>query len=103
MALDDANKVLGNKEATEADVNEALSNLKNAKNSLVASSESDSNSNESSGTGSSSSSNNNGGTSGTTTGSLPKTGSAGAVAAVISGVVALLGGLGLSRKKNKNN
>ena len=100
-ALDDANKVLANKEATEADVNKALSNLKNAKNSLVASS--DSNSNESSGTGSSSSSNNNGGTSGTTTGSLPKTGSAGAVAAVISGVVALLGGLGLSRKKNKNN
>ena len=38
MALDDANKVLGNKEATEADVNKALSNLKNAKNSLVASS-----------------------------------------------------------------
>ena len=98
-ALDDANKVLANKEATEADVNKALSNLKNAKNSLVASSESDSNSNESSGTGSSSSSNNNGGTSGTTTGSLPKTGSAGAVGAVISGVVALLGGLGLSRKK----
>ncbi len=101
MALDDANKVLANKEASEDDVNKALTSLKNAKNSLVASS--DSNSNESSGTGSSSSSNNNGGTSGTTTGSLPKTGSAGAVAAVISGVVALLGGLGLSRKKNKNN
>ena len=103
MALDDANKVLGNKEATEADVNKALSNLKNAKNSLVASSESNSNEDASTGSGSSSDSNNNGGTSGTTTGSLPKTGSAGAVAAVISGVVALLGGLGLSRKKNKNN
>ena len=98
-ALDDANKVLANKEATEADVNKALSNLKNAKNSLVASSESNSNEDSSTGSGSSSDSNNNGGTSGTTTGSLPKTGSAGAVGAVISGVVALLGGLGLSRKK----
>ena len=73
--------------------------MKNAKNSLVASSESNSNEDSSTGSGSSSDSNNNGGTSGTTTGSLPKTGSAGAVGAVISGVVALLGGLGLSRKK----
>ena len=100
MALDDANKVLANKDASEDDVNKALTSLKNAKNSLVASSDSNSDSN------SGSNSNNNGSTTNgnsngvnSTTGKLPKTGTAGVAGTLISGGVALIGGLGLSRKK----
>ena len=98
MALDDANKVLANKEASEDDVNKALTNLKNAKNSLVASSDSNSNSgSNSNNNGNTTNGNSNGGNS--TTGKLPQTGTAGVAGTLISGVVALIGGLGLSRKK----
>lgn len=100
MALDDANKVLANKEASEDDVNKALTSLKNAKNSLVASSDSNSDSNSNSNNnGSATNGNSNGGNS--TTGKLPQTGTAGAAGTLISGIVALIGGLGLSRKKGE--
>ena len=100
MALDDANKVLANKDASEDDVNKALTSLKNAKNSLVASSDSNSDSNSGSNSnnnGSTTNGNSNGGNS--TTGKLPKTGTVGVAGTLISGGVALIGGLGLSRKK----
>lgn len=101
-ALDDANKVLANKEASEDDVNKALTSLKNAKNSLVASSDSNSDSNSGSNSnnnGSTTNGNSNGGNS--TTGKLPQTGTAGVAGTLISGIVALIGGLGLSRKKGE--
>ena len=82
------------------DVNKALTSLKNAKNSLVASSDSNSDSNSGSNSnnnGSTTNGNSNGGNS--TTGKLPKTGTAGVAGTLISGGVALIGGLGLSRKK----
>ena len=112
-ALEDANKVLNNEEATEKEVNTALENLKNAKNSLVASSDSNSNTNSNQNSNSDSNANSNSGNSSTnnnkdssnsstgnsTTGKLPQTGTTGVVGTLISGVVTLLCGLGLSRKK----
>ncbi len=92
-SLEEGTKVLANEEATEKEVNTALENLKDAKNSLVASSDSNSNTNnniDSSGTSTGNSS----------TGKLPQTGTAGVTGALISGVLTLLCGLGLSRKKN---
>lgn len=112
-ALEDANKVLNNEEATEKEVNKALENLKNAKNSLVASSDSNSNTNSNQNSNSDSNANSNsanlsrnnkdsGGSStgNSTTGKLPQTGTTGVVGTLISGVVTLLCGLGLSRKNN---
>ena len=75
----------------------ALANLKEAKNSLVAS-ESTSNSNNS-GVNGSSNSNNNGVNGSSSSGKLPKTGTVGGAGTLISGIIALVGGLGLSRKK----
>ena len=112
-ALEDANKVLNNEEATEKEVNTALENLKNAKNSLVASSDSNSNTNSNQNSNSDSNANSNSGNSSTnnnkdssnsstgnsTTGKLPQTGTTGVAGTLISGVVTLLCGLGLSRKK----
>ena len=113
-ALEDANKVLNNEEATEKEVNTALENLKNAKNSLVASSDSNSNTNSNQNSNSDSNANSNSGNSSTnnnkdssnsstgnsTTGKLPQTGTTGVAGTLISGIVTLLCGLGLSRKKN---
>ena len=113
-ALEDANKVLANEEATEKEVNIALENLKNAKNSLVASSDSNSNTNSNQNSNSDSNANSNSGNSSTnnnkdssnsstgnsTTGKLPQTGTTGVAGTLISGIVTLLCGLGLSRKKN---
>ena len=112
-ALEDANKVLNNEEATEKEVNTALENLKNAKNSLVASSDSNSNTNSNQNSNSDSNANSNSGNSSTnnnkdssnsstgnsTTGKLPQTGTTGVAGTLISGIVTLLCGLGLSRKK----
>ena len=109
-ALKEANKVLADDEATEKEINTALANLENAKNSLVANSSNStsSNNNSSNNNNQSSSSNNNSGTanSGSTTGNsnsgkLPQTGTAGVAGTLISGVIALLGGLGLSKKRRK--
>ena len=104
--------MLNNEEATEKEVNTALENLKNAKNSLVASSDSNSNTNSNQNSNSDSNANSNsanlsrnnkdsGGSStgNSTTGKLPQTGTTGVVGTLISGVVTLLCGLGLSRKK----
>lgn len=109
-ALEDANRVLSNEEATEKEVNTALENLKNAKNSLVASSDSNSNtnsnqnSNTDSNVNSNSSTNNNVDSSSTSTGSstagkLPQTGTAGVAVSLMSAITALLSGVGLIRKK----
>ena len=86
-------------EATQEEVDMALANLKEAKNSLVAS-ESTSNSNNS-GVNGSSNSNNNGVNGSSSSGKLPKTGTVGGAGTLISGIIALVGGLGLSRKKNR--
>ena len=105
-ALEDSNKVLANKEVTEKEVNTALENLKNAKNSLVASSDSNSNtnsnqnSNTDSNVNSNSSTNNNVDSSSTSTGSstagkLPQTGTAGVAVSLMSAITALLSGVGL--------
>ena len=93
-ALEDANKVLDNEEVTEKEVNTALENLKNAKNSLVASSDSNTNLGQSS-----NSSTNNSSSGNSITGKLPQTGTAGVAVSLISAITALLGGIGLSRKK----
>ena len=98
-ALEKANEVLKNEEATQEEVDMALANLKEAKNSLVAS-ESTSNSNNS-GVNGSSNSNNNGVNGSSSSGKLPKTGTIGGAGTLISGIIALVGGLGLSRKKNR--
>lgn len=120
MFLEEGTMVLANEEATEKEVNTALENIKDAKNSLVASSDSNSNnnsnenSNESSNdklesndksNSANSSTNNNIALSGTSTGNsitgkLPQTGTASVAGTLISGVLTLLCGLGLSRKKN---
>ena len=106
--------MLNNEEATEKEVNTALENLKNAKNSLVASSDSNSNTNSNQNSNSDSNANSNSGNSSTnnnkgssnsstgnsTTGKLPQTGTAGVAGTLISGIVTLFCGLGLSRKKN---
>lgn len=95
-ALEKANKVLKNEESTQEEVDLALAKLKEAKNSLIAS---DSTSKTDSS--STSSSNNSGSNENLNSNKLPKTGTAGgAVGTLISGIAALLGGLGLSRKKN---
>ena len=98
-SLEKANEVLKNEEATQEEVDMALANLKEAKNSLVAS-ESTSNSNNS-GVNGSSNSNNNGVNGSSSSGKLPKTGTVGGAGTLISGIIALVGGLGLSRKKNR--
>ena len=95
-ALEKANKVLKNEESTQEEVDLALAKLKEAKNSLIAS---DSTSKTDSS--STSSSNNSGSNENLNSNKLPKTGTTGgAVGILISGIAALLGGLGLSRKKN---
>ena len=99
-ALEKANEVLKNEEATQEEVDMALANLKEAKNSLVAS-ESTSNSNNS-GVNGGSNSNNNGVNGSSSSGKLPKTGRIGGAGTLISGIIALVGGLGLSRKKIEN-
>ena len=115
-ALEDGTKVLANEESTEKEVNTALENLKNAKSSLVASSDlnlntnsnqnsnADSNANTDSNVNSNSSTNNNVDSSSTSTGSsttgkLPQTGTAGVAVSLMSAITALLSGVGLSRKK----
>ena len=95
-ALEDANRVLSNEEATEKEVNTALENLKNAKNSLVASSDLNSNTNLGQ---SSNSSKNNSSSENSITGKLPQTGTAGVTVSLMSAIIALLSGVGLIRKK----
>lgn len=94
-----AEEVVANEEATQEEVNTALANLEKAKNSLVANSTSGSGSSNSNNNQASGSNNNNSGTS--SNGKLPQTGTAGVAGTLMSGVIALLGGLGLSRKKNR--
>lgn len=93
-ALEDANRVLANEEATEKEVNTALENLKNAKNSLVASSDSNTNLGQSS-----NSSTNNSSSGNSITGKLPQTGTSGVTVSLISAITALLSGIGLIGKK----
>lgn len=93
-ALEDANRVLANEEATEKEVNTALENLKNAKNSLVASSDSNTNLGQSS-----NSSINNSSSGNSITGKLPQTGTAGVAVSLISAITTLLSGVGLIGKK----
>lgn len=93
-ALEDANRVLANEEATEKEVNTALENLKNAKNSLVASSDSNTNLGQSS-----NSSTNNSSSGNSIIGKLPQTGTSDVTVSLISAITALLSGIGLIGKK----
>lgn len=90
-ALEKAKKVLANKEATQEEVDSALEELRISKNSLVANAGSNSSNNNSG-------SSNNGNVDG---GKLPQAGSPIVGGTLLSGLIALLGGVALNKKRNR--
>ncbi|AYE35153.1 discoidin domain-containing protein [Clostridium septicum] len=90
-ALEKAKKVLANKEATQEEVDSALEELRISKNSLVANAGSNSSNNNSG-------SSNNGNIDG---GKLPQAGSPIVGGTLLSGLIALLGGVALNKKRNR--